>query len=724
MDEGLASQMRGAREPVAARANPWPLASCVALALCCAVDLSVPPRPAASAAFLGFLAALLLPLGLLHGAVWASAFGLLRRAPPWLARGVWLVAGAASALWLAERLGAFTRLHSRYWQLAVAVLLGSAAAGLSVGALCAALQPTAARPQGALLGRGPLTRWLAALVLAVGFVGLQIADRRLFPNQYLIAHIALRAAALWCAMFACALALRGLPRATWAVWAVAAAAYLTCLFVLDGAQIAVLNSFDARPWPTAVLNVSRRLVDFDRDGHAAFLGDNDCDPWNPRVHPGARDIPDNGIDENCILGDASGRRNHSELVPPAHDPPPLDVVLITVDAFNPLHLGVYNPESYGPKGRNTSPNLDRWAKDATVFEHAYSPGGWTSIAVPSLLRGVYPRRLKWRRYYETNLNAMVDSRALGHLRAGEQAMHMFPLAFQDPHPSIAEMMRRRGLATYAVTDDGISSMLQRGTGIERGFDAYRQVDALPIEQRDDAGTADYAIKMLSGVAEDKRFFMWVHFFGTHYPDSHHPGTREYGTRPTDLYDHEVAFLDSQLIRLLDVIAQRKHPVAVLISADHSEGLNAVTRYHGDSLDEPVIRIPLIVRVPGWPAKRVSQVASSIDLVPTILGLLKSPIPRYLDGIDLATTLDQHVKPRVLFSDTWRYDPASRVIGDYSAAYDGTLKYVLDRRSGGLYAASQTEPRVTEHLIGMAPTDGLSSAVYAYVEESGILQLAN
>ena len=44
--------------------------------------------------------------------------------------------------------------------------------------------------------------------------------------------------------------------------------------------------------------------------------------------------------------------------------------------------------------------------------------------------------------------------------------------------------------SYAVADDGYSGMLQPGTGIERGFDVFRQIDGLPEDQRNDAGTAN------------------------------------------------------------------------------------------------------------------------------------------------------------------------------------------------------------------------------------------
>lgn len=723
--QSLVFQARAVRAPLVRilSDSPWPLASVGALYLCGVVEQLAPYR-ALNPAFVASLAALMLLLGLIHGALWSAAFWLLRRFPAPVSSLVWFAASFGVAGWLAQQLGAFTRLHSRYSKLAIAVFVAAGLAGLLLGSLCSALQPTAARPDGYLLSLKLRTRRILALLLMAAFVALQIADRRVFPSQYPLAHTALRVGALWCAMFALALAVRVLPRAGVMGWALGLSGYAVCLLLLDSRRIGTLSMFDQRPWASAVLAICRTAVDFDRDGHANFLGDSDCAPWNRRVHPGAHEIPDNGIDDNCIWGDASLKRRDSyQTVPESQQPPPLDVVLITVDAFNPRHLGLYNPRYYGPDGRDTSPNLDRWAQNATVFERAYSPGGWTSIAVPALLRGVYPRHLRWRKYYETNMDTIVDHRGLKALRPGEQAMHMFPFAFNDPHPTLPEMMLRRGYATLAVTDDGISSMLQRGTGVDRGFQTWLQIDDLPPEQRDDAGTAKVAIETLASVPEEKRFFMWVHFFGTHYPDTRHEGIRDYGPRPVDTYDHEVAFLDKQLIRFLDAIASRKHPVAVLISADHSEGLNAVTRYHGDSLDEPVIRVPLLARVPGWPTGRNTQVASSVDLVPTILSLVGSPLPPHLDGMDLGKTLN-NPQPRVLFSDTWRYDPYGRVLGDFSAAYDGSRKFVLDRRTGGLYSASQTDTRVTERLIGMAPIDSLSSAVYAYLEESGELDLTN
>ena len=59
-------------------------------------------------------------------------------------------------------------------------------------------------------------------------------------------------------------------------------------------------------------------------------------------------------------------------------------------------------------------------------------------------------------------------------------------------------------------------------------------------------------------------------------------------------------------------------------------------------------------------------------------------------------------------------------------FDGTRKFILDRKAGALYYESQVEPaqlgfiQSPAKLVGSAPFDSLSGAVFAYFEETGIL----
>ena len=49
-------------------------------------------------------------------------------------------------------------------------------------------------------------------------------------------------------------------------------------------------------------------------------------------------------------------------------------------------------------------------------------------------------------------------------------------------------------------------------------------------------------------------------------------------------------------------------------------------YHGVDLWEPLVRVPLVVYVPGAKPHRVKQKRSLIDLVPTVLDLMGVPQP--------------------------------------------------------------------------------------------------
>jgi arylsulfatase A-like enzyme len=545
-----------------------------------------------------------------------------------------------------------------------------------------------------------------------------VVDRRYYPGQYSYAHMALRLFAMWCVMLAIVAAGRvlWLPAIQRWLWGAAVGGFLACLFTPNAQRLAPMLT--ARPWPKMVLQTWQRMSDIDRDGYSSLIGGGDCSPFNRRVHPGAREIPDNGVDDNCMLGDATRRIDDIRELPMPKTPAPMDVVLITVDSLRPDHLGVYN-RAYGPNARSTSPNIDRFASQSTVFDHAYAAGAWTSIAIPALLRGVYPRRLHWNRWFETTFYALLKKPFDDKLRPGERVMRMFPLAFEDRHPPLPAMLRHRGMYTAAVVDDGHSEMLQPTTGLDQGFVSFREVDNAPSDKHNDMGTADMAIGTLRRISPNTRFFMWVHFFGVHWPDDTHPGIRDYGPTQADHYDHEIAFWDQQCGRLLDAIAERPNPVAVIVTADHGEGLVAGIRQHGITLDEAVVKVPLIIRVPGWPAKHIPTLASSLDLVPTVLGFTDTPKPAYLDGIDLRDAAHgAPIKPRVLFTDTWRYDAFERLEINYSSAFDGTNKVVLDRINGALFEFDQrTELRPPDANENPAYRS-LARALYGYLEETG------
>jgi arylsulfatase A-like enzyme len=117
------------------------------------------------------------------------------------------------------------------------------------------------------------------------------------------------------------------------------------------------------------------------------------------------------------------------------------------------------------------------------------------------------------------------------------------------------------------------------------------------------------------------------------------------------YDGEVAAVDEQVGRVVDALLSSavKDTTVVLLTSDHGESLGEHDYYfdHGENLFDPSVRIPLIVLVPGAPpGLRVDALASTLDLVPTILDAVKVSYPPDLAGQSLLpAVLDRPLPPR-------------------------------------------------------------------------------
>ena len=78
---------------------------------------------------------------------------------------------------------------------------------------------------------------------------------------------------------------------------------------------------------------------------------------------------------------------------------------------------------------------------------------------------------------------------------------------------------------------------------------------------------------------------------------------------------------------------------VVIHSDHGEGLGDKGYvYHGVHIYEDQLRVPLIVRVPGQPARRVATPVAVLDIAPTVLELAGRSLARPTVGTSLVPWL--------------------------------------------------------------------------------------
>jgi hypothetical protein len=341
------------------------------------------------------------------------------------------------------------------------------------------------------------------------------------------------------------------------------------------------------------------------------------------------------------------------------------------------------------------------------------------IALSSMMRGLYPRRLAWTPAYETSGFRVITESEAAKLRRGEHLLQFFAYPSQDPHITLPELLRRRRMHTVAVVDDGYSEMLQAGTGLSSGFDEY--VHMPNTDGLADQLTVDRALAELARIDAKQRFFLWVHVFGPHSPNQTIPSVRQFGPTIADGYDHEVLFMDSQVGRLLQALAARKPEPLVILVGDHGEVIRDDNRFHGYSLDEALMRIPMVVRVPGSRGISIDAPVSLVDLFATVLGATKTPGPSHLDSVDMAPLMDgAAVPPRAVITDCWRYLADRRRVLDATAATDGKRFVFYDYLTGTRHW-TRTRSEKPQWLSPAAiETDAVARALLAYSEEGGAL----
>jgi arylsulfatase A-like enzyme len=184
----------------------------------------------------------------------------------------------------------------------------------------------------------------------------------------------------------------------------------------------------------------------------------------------------------------------------------------------------------------------------------------------------------------------------------------------------------------------------RGRGFERDIEMYDTRRASLHERAGvPAGTIGSSARQMADDARDFfrvysegkwKFFLTLHFYDPHEGYEPHREAPAFGAEKVDLYDGEVWFTDHQVGRVIDGLKEHGLYDRTAIFLTASQGADLGERTDGAALHASLTKVPLIVRIPGLPPRRVKAPVGHVDLAPTLVSLARAPAQQSFLGRSL------------------------------------------------------------------------------------------
>jgi len=344
-----------------------------------------------------------------------------------------------------------------------------------------------------------------------------------------------------------------------------------------------------------------------------------------------------------------------------------NVLLVVLDTVAASHLG-----SYGYK-RNTSPRLDQLATEGVLFEQNFSAASWTLPSHASIFTGLHPNThgTGWQKPRLADGTTSVGTLAYNDFQTLSEELSL--LGYDT-----CGVSEKAWLSTESGLTQGFESYwdfsnlsLSETFFLPRLFHRYQSKLGLPITNPTDKGGAQVVNQALAWLGgnrsrdEDRPFFLFLNLNEAHDPYDPPPGYREkflpdgfplLETYPPllrsdvmlhrevlqgitaisademalykALYDAEILYQDGLLGQLFDGLQSLglKENTLIIITSDHGEEFGEIEGRVGHqlSLSDSLLHVPLVIRYPALlPAgRRISSLASSLDIFPTILDILE------------------------------------------------------------------------------------------------------
>lgn len=349
----------------------------------------------------------------------------------------------------------------------------------------------------------------------------------------------------------------------------------------------------------------------DQDGDGYPLS-TDCNDHDPRIHPGAFDIPGNGIDEDCSGLDAN----------------PPNVIFIHWEGARAVNVG-----SIGYSTPCT-PHFDALAKKGMLFRNAYANGTQTRWSLTSVYNSVLPRlSAKWIFFHNPELNLLAFPQILWNHGYQTIYIHGGDINFGN--------LKKRFTDYFEVMIDQskqpIKSMKKVGWGPS------------------DRDIYNFTYAYLKKRTDPRPFYLTIATLSLHHPMELPEKKYEVASQSKTInrYTNCLRYADETLEEFVNkVLADKSMSNTIfIIAGDH--GMNWLAPHPTltqNTLWEDLVWVPMLLVGEKWNLKPGvnDEIRQLADIGPTILDRLGIETPNHFIGHTLLRHFEAGREPRAFF----------------------------------------------------------------------------